>query len=82
MPIVNLGLHIIADRKQLSIARTKVVDQRREAGPERVRGNAGSRQCLLIHKISKLRVDLQALDVSAITHHGSPCMQLDNRWVP
>ncbi len=68
VPVVDLGLQIVALFQQRAVLRRQVVNQAIEARPERGLGHAGTRQRLLADEIVENLRDAQAVDNDALGH--------------
>ena len=70
MPLVDLGLKVVADGEQLTVAWGEVGDDRRSTCPERILVYAGAGQRLVVDEVVKNGRNLQAaVDGDALSHN-------------
>jgi hypothetical protein len=51
VPLIDLGLQIVAAGKQRTVLRAEIMDQRGQPAPERVGGDPGARQRFVIDEV-------------------------------
>src|SRR5262249_17756405 len=66
MILIDAGLELVANRKQLAISRAAVGQQFGQAAPERLSRDARSRRCLLFDKLIQGPGNAQAADPNII----------------
>ncbi len=68
VPLVDLGLQLLAPGQQLAVARREVVDDRADAVPERLRVDARAGQGLLGDEAVQAGGDAEPTDLYAVCH--------------
>ena len=68
VPAVDFSLQGVAHREQLAVPRSKIADNGREPGPERVGGNPGFRSGFLGDEIEQDGSDFQSVGIDTIHH--------------